>query len=128
MLTRSKQFYRREKTADDPVRENEKYSLRVLEECKRKIASDAEIPKNDRLELRKHIRNGCSLILELFRKHKANPSKPLLNVRPQFSAGWTAEVRREMQTHSAKRTHRIVQELGAELTKDAQCRHQDHRK
>ena len=36
MLTRSKQLFRRERTIDDAARENEKYSLRVLEECKRK--------------------------------------------------------------------------------------------
>lgn len=43
---------KRERTADDQARELEKMSLRILEDCK-------QIPKGDRLELRRHIKDNC---------------------------------------------------------------------
>lgn len=41
--------------------------MRVLEECR-------QIPKSDRLELRRHIKDNCLQVLDFFRRYKRNQS------------------------------------------------------
>lgn len=82
MLTRCREMFRRDKTVEDSAKEHEKYSLRVLEECKRTITTYVEIAKNDRLEIRKHIRNNSQPVLDLFRKHRSNSSIDSIKLRP----------------------------------------------
>lgn len=127
MLTRCREMFRRDKTVEDSAKEHEKYSLRVLEECKRTITTYVEIAKNDRLEIRKHIRNNSQPVLDLFRKHRSNSSIDSIKLRPQRTAGGTQEVHRQVQTHPPKPADRVVQEFDLELAQDDECWHQDSR-
>jgi hypothetical protein len=55
--------------------------FRTLEECKRKTKSHAEIPKNDRLEIREEIKKQPRELIELFRHYRKNPSTPMIDSR-----------------------------------------------
>ena len=55
--------------------------FRTLEECKRTIEPHLEIPKNDRLDLREEIRKHPNELIELFRRHRKNPSTTSIELR-----------------------------------------------